>query len=113
MSGNSYGGMSHEQLQEMRQNLAWDDPMQGALGPAEHRAFAREMVQGDPKTAIALSGMIPGYQAAKWIGRGGLGPLPSIPAKALLSAFGPKISQPSLSQMLGGYRGILEGFKRK
>jgi hypothetical protein len=103
------GLLSQSRLMEARRMLGSNDPRQGFLGPLEHRAFARETVQDNPLAALPLLGMIPGYQGAKWMARGGLGPIGAAMGRLAVSPFGQDVSKPSLGQAAGGFHGVIEG----
>jgi hypothetical protein len=107
------GLMPHSTLMEARRMLSPNDPGQAYLGPLEHRAFARETVQDNPMAALLLSGMIPGYQGAKWMARGGLGPLGAAMGRLAVSPLGQDVSKPSLGQALGGFHGVMEGLLKR
>ena len=73
-------------------------PRDEGLAADEHRAFAREWVQGNLLRALVMAGLVPGYQVAKLLGR----------PFGVLDGGTPA----SLGQMGAGYRGILEGLVR-
>jgi len=85
------GGMvpSHSELYQAR-DLPGSD--QAALGPQEHRAFAREWTRENPLLAVpSLLAAIPTYSIAKKLG--------AIRGR----------SPASLNEVLEGYRGVLDG----
>jgi hypothetical protein len=66
---------------------------QAVLGPAEHRAYAREAVREKPSNALGLAVATPAYTLAK-----------------LFGAVGAR-SPASLGEVLAGYQGIGQGLK--
>lgn len=79
-------------LIEQRNALPRNDPQHAVLGPAEHRAFAREWTQEQPLRAVpSLLAGIPAYTGAKALG--------------LTKARSPA----SLNEMAEAYRGMWEG----
>ena len=93
--------MSWQELAALRRQMndlyPGNRPLQNALAPLEHRAYARETVQDDPKWGVAKMGtFIPAYTALKFFQQ----------------LFGRKEwSDPSLRQAAEGYRGMWEGMK--
>lgn len=62
--------MSHAELYRARSNAKTPEE-QKHIAPYEHRAFAREFTEENPVTgAVGLAVAIPGYQAAKALGKG-------------------------------------------
>ena len=79
-------------LVDQRNALPRNDPQHAVLGPAEHRAFAREWTKEQPLIAApALLASIPAYTGAKALG--------------LTKARSPA----SLNEMAEAYRGMWEG----
>lgn len=93
--------MSWQELSELRRQMNTlhpnNRPLQNALAPLEHRAYARETVQADPKWGpTKMRVAIPAYTALKFFQQ----------------LFGKKEwSDPSLRQAAEGYRGMWEGMK--
>ena len=84
---------SHQDLLRLREYAPAQT--QGLLSPYEHRAFARELVQENPLSALSLLGAIPAYQLYKLTGMSGAR------------------SSPSWDQILQGYLGLGEGLLRR
>jgi hypothetical protein len=80
--------LSHDELMRLRHQ---NPDLQDLLAPYEHRAFAREYVGQNPLGALGMIGAIPGYQLYKMTGRSGAR------------------SNPSLDQMVQGFKGTGEG----
>ena len=78
-----------------RRKLAQTQAEQDILAGREHRAYARETVQGNPLMAVSLLLATPAYQVAKLGGLTG------------------SRSKPSLSQMGQGLLGIGEGLYQR
>jgi hypothetical protein len=55
-------------FQELRALRSQMPEAQKFLAPYEHRAYARELMQQNPKLGLGLAGAIPGYQVAKGLG---------------------------------------------
>lgn len=90
MLGLDLGTAAHEDLYRARMGAAPHE--QGALAPAEHRAFAREFAAESPAlAAVSLPFAIPAYSAAKALG--------------LMKARTPA----SLDEVFAGYHGLAEG----
>jgi hypothetical protein len=79
------------QYWKMRDALPRTDPMQGMLGPMEHRQFTREAVQANPLMALPLAVATPFYTGAKALG--------------MTNARSPA----SLDEIFASYHGITEG----
>lgn len=94
MQMNRPATLGHEYVHR-RDELGAD---QNALGPMEHRGFAYDMMRAHPYLGVpGLSVAIPAYTAAK--------ALHILPTDATSS-------QPSMEEMLQGYKGMWEGLAR-
>lgn len=61
--------LGHAELLAWRNRLPSGHPAQKTLGPAEHRAFAREWTRESPLVAVpSLLAAIPAYTLAKRLG---------------------------------------------
>lgn len=89
------GDLSHQELMRLRNKYSDSKAMQNALAPLEHRAYAREAVQNNPLMAASLIPAIPAYQLVKMLG--------------LMGAR----SDPSLAQIIEGYKGVGQGLLGK
>ena len=95
MSLADISSMSWDDLRKLRSMYNSDPAMQQLLAPLEHRAYAREYVQRNPRTGpVAMAGAVPAWQLAKMFGIG--------------SARGSR-SKPSIDQLFAGYQGMFEG----
>ena len=89
-----YEDMDFDQLAKLRDDNAGNMPMQIALAPNEHRAFARQATYDNPINALALAVAAPGYYLAK---ASGLYPTDASTTPA------------DVNQMYGAYHGIGQG----
>lgn len=80
-------GMSHAQLYQMRAGAPAE--AQNVISPYEHQAFAREATEENPFLALPIATAAPLYQVYK----------------AVMGAR----SQPSMDQVLQGWKGVGEG----
>jgi len=83
---------SHAELYMERERATTPEERQRLSGP-EHRAFAREAIAENPLLAVPIAAAIPLHQARKIVAGG-------------LRENG---SQPSVTQMVEGYKGVGEG----
>jgi len=74
-------------------------PQQNQIAPAEHRAFAREVVTENPLMAAPLAVAIPAYQVYKLLSK----------AIGTEDAMDPTTSDPSMAQITQGFAGVGEG----
>lgn len=87
-----------EQLIAMRLDLPKGDPRHAVIGPAEHRAFARDWTRRNPLSAVpVLLGGIPAYTVAK--------------AAGMTNARSPASTQEMTEAYKGLGEGLLQGFK--
>lgn len=94
MANPDYGTMSWDQLLNLRNAIAPDDPAQNVLGPYEHQAYARETTENSPILGpIQMALAIPAYAAARKMG--------------VLHGR----SDPSWDSILAGYRGVGQGIQ--
>lgn len=94
--------MSNTDLQTLRDEFNGDKEMQNYLGPLEHRAFTREVVQehGPVKGAIGQALLIPSYSVKK------------VADSLLNAAFSigtPQRSDPSLEEISQAFQGVVDG----
>lgn len=89
MPSPSLSELSHEELSKLREK----SDLQALLAPFEHQAFAREWTRENPLNALSLLPAIPGYQLYKLLG------------------LDKEATPPSLDQLFGGYRGLIEGLR--
>ena len=87
LSKSDLSKLPHDLLYSTRSRVPKEQ--QNKIAPAEHRAFAREVVAEDPLMAISLAAGIPAYQLYKTIQGARSGP--------------------SLDQVTQGYAGIGDG----
>ena len=87
-------GSSWDDLINARNRLGPGN-LSDALAPAEHAAYAQQLVNQNPWQAIPMSYMTPGYELAKYFGQ----------PMGLFSG----ASAPSMQSALAGYGGILRG----
>lgn len=88
-----FGNLSHAQLYNLRQLYNNNPQMQNQIAPAEHQAFAREFATESPlSAAVSLPFAIPAYTLSKYLGL----------------TQGSR-SQPSLEEVLSGYKGLGQG----
>lgn len=94
-TSSNMAGMPWNALNQMRVQAGGDPQAQAAISPFEHRAYARDEVQGNPLNALLYgAGLIPGYQAAKMVGL--------IPTDS-------QSTGPSWDQFIQGQKGVGEG----
>jgi hypothetical protein len=86
--------LDHSALMAMREMYTGNQEMQNLISQYEHQAFTRESTAENPMMAVPYAVAIPGYNIYKQMTGAGR-------------------SEPSMGQVVGGYKGIYQGLKQR